>query len=79
MVVMVLMIILRADILEFVHRAALGAALDGTVARHGQPERHVAVGRAAGAAQVLLVAEALDDDRVVHRACEYTCEWVGTG
>lgn len=59
----------RADVLELVHAAALRAALDGAVARGGQPDHHVAVGGRARAAEVLLVAEGLDDDRVVEGAC----------
>lgn len=59
----------RADILHLVDGAALRAALDGAVARGGEPEDDVRVGGAAGAADVLLVAEGLDDDGVREGAC----------
>lgn len=65
---MSVMAVRRPDVLELVDAAALGTALDGAVARGGQPDDDVAVGGAAGAAAVLLVAERLDDDRVLQRA-----------
>ena len=68
-VLVVLVVVRRAHVLELVDGAAFLAALDGPVAADGQPERDVAVGRRAGAAQVLLVAEAFDYYWVVHRAC----------
>jgi hypothetical protein len=63
-------VVLGTNVLHLVDGAALGAALDGAVARGGEPDDNVRVGRVAGAALVLLVAEGLDDDGVVHRACE---------
>lgn len=60
--------LLRADVVHLVDGAALGAALDGAVARAGQPDDDVGVGRVAGAAKVLLVAEGLDGDGVVDGA-----------
>lgn len=62
-------IVLRADILKLVHRAALRAALDGSVARRGEPDDDVTVRRTAGAADVLLISKGLDDDGIVERAC----------
>jgi len=38
--------------------------------RYGEPDRDVRVGRVAGAAGVLFVAEGFHDDGVVKRACE---------
>lgn len=61
-------IIGRADILELVYGTALWATLDGSVAGNGQPDNDVGVSRAAGAANVLLVAVRLDSDRVLERA-----------
>lgn len=58
----------RANVLQLVDRAALGAALNRAVAGGGEPDDVVGVGRAAGATDVLLVTEALDDDRVVESA-----------
>lgn len=58
-------VLLRTDVLHLVHGAALWAALDGALARAGQPDDDVGVGGAAGAADILLVAEGLDCDRVV--------------
>jgi hypothetical protein len=60
-------VVLRPDILHLQHVAALGAALDGSVPRHGQPDGDVGVGGEAGTAGVLLVAKGLDDDGVVER------------
>jgi hypothetical protein len=62
-------VVLGADVLHLVDGAALGAALDGAVARGGEPDDNVRVGGVAGAALVLLVAEGLDDDGVVQRSC----------
>ena len=61
-------IVLRSDVLHLVDAAALGAALDGAVARRGEPDDGVRVDGVAGAAEVLLVAKRLDDDGVVERA-----------
>lgn len=60
--------LLGTDVVHLVDGAALGAALDRAVARHGQPGDDVRVGRAAGAASVLLVTEGADDNGVVHGA-----------
>jgi hypothetical protein len=62
-------VVLGADVLHLVDGAALGAALDGAVARGGEPDDNVRVGGVAGATLVLLVAVGLDDDGVVQRAC----------
>lgn len=70
MIVTVAVAVVRgSDILHLVDGAALGAALDGAVARGGEPEDDVRVRRAAGAADVLLVAEGFDADGVVEGAC----------
>jgi len=47
-------------ILKLIHRAALGATLDGSVAGSYEPEDYVRICRAPGATDVLLVAEACD-------------------
>lgn len=60
-------VVYGADILQLVRRAALRAALNGTPAGDGEPDGNVGVDGTAGAADVLLVAEALDHDRVVER------------
>lgn len=59
----------RANVLEFVDGAAFWAALNGSVAGGSEPDDNVGVRWAAGAADVLLVAEGLDYDRVLHCAC----------
>lgn len=59
----------RADVLHLVDGAAFGAALDGAVAGGGEPDDDVRVGRVAGAAEVLLVTERLDDDGILESAC----------
>ena len=61
--------VLGPDVFELVHAAALRAALDGSVARRGQPDDDVGVGGRAGAAEVLLVAIGLDDDWVREGSC----------
>ena len=58
----------RPNILELVHRSALRAALDGSVAGAGQPDGDVRVGGAASAAEVLFVTVAFDYDWVVEGA-----------
>lgn len=68
-VVVVVVAVLGADVLHLVDGTALGATLDGAVAGGGEPDDNVRVGRVAGAAKVLLVAEGLDSDGVVERAC----------
>ena len=68
-VVVVVVAVLGADVLHLVDGTALGATLDGAVAGGGEPDDNVRVGRVAGAAKVLLVAEGLDGDGVVERAC----------
>lgn len=64
-VVVTVAVILRTDVIHLVDTTALGAALDGAVARAGEPDDIVGVGRVAGAAEVLLVAKGLDDNGVV--------------
>ena len=61
--------LLGTNVFHFVDGAALGAALDGAVARHGPPSNDVRVGGAAGAANVLLVAERADGNGLLHGAC----------
>ena len=68
-VVVVVVAVLGTDVLHLVDGTALGATLDGAVAGGGEPDDNVRVGRVAGAAKVLLVAEGLDGDGVVERAC----------
>ena len=68
-VVVVVVAVLGADVLHLVDGTALGATLDGAVAGGGEPDDNVRVGRVAGAANVLLVAEGLDGDGVVERSC----------
>lgn len=55
--VVVVVAVLRANVLHLVDGTALGATLDGTVTGGGEPDDNVRVGRVAGAAKVLLVAE----------------------
>lgn len=62
--------LLRAHVLHLVDGAALGAALVRPVAADGQPPDVVRVSRAAGAADVLFVAEGFHHDGVGHGACE---------
>ena len=57
------------DILHLDAVAALGAALERALAARDEPVCHMAVRWHAGAADVLLVAEGADGDRVVERAC----------
>jgi len=71
-VLVVVATVLWSDVLELVSGAAFGAALDGAVARCGQPDDVVRVDWVAGAAEVLLVAVGLDYDWVVERA--YLCQ-----
>lgn len=65
----------RADVLHAVDAAALGAAFDGAVAGHIEPDCDVAVGRVAGAAGELLVAGRVDDDGVVEGAFATSIQW----
>lgn len=64
----VVLILQRTNVLHVVAAAALGATLERTLAAQAQPLRGVRVGGAAGAADELLVAGALDADRVVQCA-----------
>lgn len=68
-VVVAVSIVSWADVFHLVDASALGAALDRAVARGGEPEDNVRVHGNTGAADVLLVTEGLDNDRVVHGAC----------
>ena len=68
-VVVAVGVFLGTDVVHLVDGTALGATLDGAVAGGGEPDDNVRVGRVAGAAKVLLVAEGLDGDGVVERAC----------
>ena len=67
-VVVSVTIVLRTDVFHLVYTAALGAALDGTIAGGGQPDDVVGVDWVAGAAEVLLIAKGLDNDGVVERS-----------
>lgn len=69
MMIMVLMIIWRAHILHLVNGSALGTSLLGPVTRGGQPDGAMAVGWRTGAADVLLITEALNHDGFVECAC----------
>jgi hypothetical protein len=60
------------NVVHLVDGAALGAALDRAVARHGQPSDNVRVGGAAGATDVLLVTERANDNGLLHGACSET-------
>ena len=66
-------VLLGADVVQLVCRAALGAALDRAVARGREPDDVVGVCWEARAADVLLIAEGLHHDWVVERA------WVEQG
>lgn len=61
--------LLGTDVVHLVDGAAFGAALNGAVARHGQPVDDVRVGGGAGATDVLLVTERADDNGVLHGSC----------
>lgn len=67
-VVVTVSIILWTNVLHLVHASALWAALDGSVAGGCEPDNDVGVYWISGAADVLLVAEGLDDDWVFERA-----------
>lgn len=66
-------VVRRSDVLQLVRASALGAPLDRPVAGGDEPVHYVRVGGEARAADVLLVAEGLDDDRVGEGAWNY-CE-----
>lgn len=66
--VVVGVIVLGTDVIHLVDATALWAALDGTIARGGQPDNIVSVDREASAAEVLLVTERLDNNGVVERS-----------
>lgn len=68
-VVVAVTVILGTNVLHLVDGAALGAALDRTVAGGGEPDDNVRVGGVTGAAKVLLVTEGLDGDGVLKRSC----------
>ena len=68
-VVTVVVVVGGTNVLHLVDGTALGATLDGAVAGGGEPDDNVRVGRVAGAADVLLIAEGLDGDGVVERSC----------
>jgi len=61
--------LLGTNVFHVVDGAALGAALDRAVARHGQPSDDVRVSRAAGATNVLLVTERANGNGLLHGAC----------
>lgn len=65
----VMVVVIRSDILHGVNRAALWTALHRSLAGGCKPYGHMAVCGRAGAADILLIAEALNDDRVVESAC----------
>ena len=60
MPMLVLLIMGRAHVFHLVDAAALGAALDGALLGHAEPEHVVRVGGEAGAAGELLGAEGFD-------------------
>ena len=62
-------VVLGTDVFHFVGGAALGTALDGAVARAGEPDDVVGVRWGACAAEVLLVAEGADGYWVFEGAC----------
>jgi hypothetical protein len=66
---MVIVALLRTNVFHLVHTTALGAAFNGTVARHGEPGNDVRVGRAAGAANILLIAKGAYDNGVLQGTC----------
>lgn len=59
-----------ANVVHLVDAAALRAALNRAVLADGEPDGDVRIGRAAGAAEVALLAERRDGDRVVKGTCE---------
>lgn len=61
--------LLGTNVFHVVDGAALRAALNRAVARHGQPSDDVRVSRAAGATNVLLVAERANGNGLLHGAC----------
>jgi len=66
--VVVRVVVGRANIMHLVRRTALHAASHGLFTGKGDPEHFVRVGRAAGAANVLLVAGGIDHNGVLHGA-----------
>lgn len=68
-VVVVIVRVLGTNVIHLVDTTALGAALDGAVARAGEPDDVVGVGRVAGATEVLLVTVRLDNNGVVEGSC----------
>lgn len=67
-VVVSVAIILWADIFHLIVASALGAALSRAFAGSHQPDDNMRVCRATGAANVLLITERLDNNRVLERA-----------
>lgn len=58
-----------SDVVELVHASTFWAALNGTVAGSGEPDHDVRICGTASAAEILFVAEGLDDDWVVKGSC----------
>lgn len=58
----------RSHVLHLIHTPTLRAPLNRAIPARRQPNHHVAVGGTARAAEVLLVAEGLDDDGLVEGA-----------
>lgn len=67
-VVVSVAIILWADIFHLIVASALGAALSRAFAGSHQPDDNMRVCWATGAANVLLITERLDNNRVLERA-----------
>jgi hypothetical protein len=67
-VTVVVVALSRTNIIHLVDRTTLRAALDRTIARHGQPSNNVRVSRAASATNILLVTERANDDGFLHGA-----------
>ena len=69
--------LMRTDVLHLVAGTAFRAALERPVAGDGEPDDVVGVGWAAGAAEVLFVAEGVDYDGIFERACAAVFEVSG--
>lgn len=63
-----MLVIWRADVFHQVAAATFSAALKRSLAVHSVPDSVVAASRGPSAANELLVASALDPDRVIERA-----------
>jgi hypothetical protein len=68
-VIMSMGVICRSHVLHLDNISALRAALDRAFARDNHPELMVSICGDTSAADVVLVAERLDQDRVFHGPC----------